>query len=192
MPTKSILTLSLALGLAAANGSPAASTPIYKLLYSAPNPSSQGAAPVTAFEVAPGVLYFLSTAQAEGPGGASSFGPSIFSMSEAGESPNLIYSLPFGYLSGALVQAADGNLYGAVYLPTHDGYYYSVPTSGHGLQHFLTGQWSSIVAMTPAPGKIYDSMGTVSQSYGLVRLDEAAKLLCSMRLVRRMAIRQDQ
>jgi hypothetical protein len=40
-----------------------AQQPIYKLLYSAPEPSSQGAAPVTIFETEPGLFCFLSANQ---------------------------------------------------------------------------------------------------------------------------------
>jgi hypothetical protein len=174
MLRKSLPVLSLALGLGVTAGLPAATTPVYKLLYSAPNPSSQGAAPVTVFEVAPGLLYFLSTAQAESPGGGASFGPSIFSLTETGSPPTLIYSFPFNNLSQALVQAANGRLYGEVYDSSRDGLYYSLAASGEGLQQYQTGKWSSIVSMTAAPGEIYDAMatGTASQSFILVRIDE--------------------
>jgi hypothetical protein len=151
------------LALCAAAGSSAGQSPIYKLLYSAPNPSSQGSAPLTVFEVSPGLLYFLSTAQAQSAGGVPSFGPSIFSLAITG-SPILIYSFPFNNLSRALVQAADGRLYGAVYTAQEKGIYYSILPSGDGLKPYPTGAWSSIWAITVMPGGIYDAIGTVSQS----------------------------
>jgi hypothetical protein len=164
-----------AVALCAAAASSAAQTPIYKLLYSAPNPSSQGAAPVTVFEVSPGLLYFLSTAQAQSAGGGPSFGPSIFSLAVTG-SPILIYSFPFNNQSRALVQAADGRLYGAVYTAQEKGIYYSILLSGQGAQLNPTGAWSSIVAMIPTPRGIYDGMGTVSQSFALAKIDESGKV----------------
>jgi hypothetical protein len=175
MPNKYLRAMQAAVALCAAAASSAAQTPIYKLLYSAPNPSSQGAAPVTVFEVSPGLLYFLSTAQAQSAGGGPSFGPSIFSLAVTG-SPILIYSFPFNNQSRALVQAADGRLYGAVYTAQEKGIYYSILLSGQGAQLNPTGAWSSIVAMIPTPRGIYDGMGTVSQSFALAKIDESGKV----------------
>jgi hypothetical protein len=169
MLRKSLLVSFLALGLGAGASLVAAGKVIYTLLYSAPNPSSQGAQPVTLFEVSPGLYYFLSAEL------GSSFGPSIFSITDAG-SPKLIYSLPPGPepLSRNLVQASNGRLYGEVYIAyPRDGYYYSVSASGQDLQQYQTGKWSSILAMTAMPGEIYDAMGTASQSFGLARMDES-------------------
>jgi hypothetical protein len=170
MPRKSLPVLSLALGLGVTAGLAAATRPVYKLLYSAPNPSSQGAAPVALFEVSSGLYYFLSSEL------GAAFGPSIYSITDAG-SPKLIYSQAPGTqpLSRGLVQASNSRLYGEVYITyPQDAYYYSVSASGEGLQQYQTGKWSSIVSMTAAPGEIYDAMatGTASQSFILVRIDE--------------------
>ncbi len=176
MLRRSLPVLSLALGSITATNLAATGTPIYKLLYSAPNPSSQGAAPVTLFEVSPGLYYFLSSEL------GATFGPSIFSIRDGG-SPKLIYSLTASpqVLSQSLVQAANGRLYGGVFIVSQkDGYYYSVSASGQDPQQYQTGKWSSSWAMTAMPGDIYDAVGTAAtqgpQSYGLARIDEDGKV----------------
>jgi hypothetical protein len=159
----------------------AAQTPVYKLLYSAPDPSSQGAAPVTMFEASPGLFYFLSTAQGNSAGGPS-FGPSIFSLTLANTgSPKLIYSFPFENLSETLVQAANGRLYGGVFnISSTDSFYYSVSTSGQDLRRYLRGRADSLWTMTAAPEGLYDSFGASTsqggESYGFVRIDENGKV----------------
>jgi len=117
-----VLLSALSLAFALAPNGLLAQTPVYRLLYSAPDPSSQGAAPETVFETAPGTFYFLSGMQGQ------TFGPSIFSLTGAG-SAKLIYSFPPQTLSDALVQAADGRLYGAVFDSSRQGLYYSVSTA---------------------------------------------------------------
>jgi uncharacterized repeat protein (TIGR03803 family) len=172
-----VLTLTMALG---GSGIRAAQAPIYRLLYSAPNPSSQGAAPVTVLEAAPGLLYFLSTAQSSTAGGPT-YGPSIFSLTGAG-SPKLICSFPFNTDTGALVQAADAGLFGPLFnISTKDGRYYSVSPSGQDLQQYPTGAWSSFLALAAAPLGLYDAVGAldshgVLSSIGFARIDEKGKV----------------
>ncbi len=145
---------------------PACQPPVYHLLYSAPDPSRQGAAPVTVFEVTPGLFYFLSTQ------GGTTFGPSIFSLTAAGN-PKLIYSFQTQTLSYALVQGSDGRLYGSVY-KTPNTFYYSRSTTGQDLVKFQTGQWGSLWQIAPTPGKLYDAVGTIAriQTFGFARIDE--------------------
>src|SRR5580704_10990598 len=98
-----ILTLAVAPG---STGICVAQAPVYKLLYFAPNPGSQGAQPVAVLEAAPGLFYFLSAAQGSVTGGRS-FGPSVLSLTQAG-SLKLVNALPFDRLSDALGQGSDG------------------------------------------------------------------------------------
>ena len=158
----------LALALAPPS-SLAAEMPIYKLLYSAPDPSSQGAAPETVFEIAPGLFCFLSGMQGQ------TFGPSLFSLTGAG-SAKLIYSFQPETLSYALVQAADGRLYGAISDPLRQGQYYSVSTVGQGFQQYSMGEWSSMWMLAPVPGKLYDGVATSADAYGFARIDETGKV----------------
>jgi len=154
----------------------AAQPPTYKLLYSAPDPSSQGAAPVTIFEVAPGLFYFLSAQ------GGQTFGPSIFSLSVTGV-PKLIYSFQPETLSQALVQGSDGRLYGAVYNePKRDTFYYSLTAAGQGLVKFQVGQVGSGWMITPVPGKLYDVVGNGTWN-GFVRIDES----CTVEVVQKLS-----
>jgi hypothetical protein len=157
----------------------AAQTPVYKLLYSAPTPSSPGAGPVTVFEAAPGLFYFLSTQN--GP----TLGPSIFSITSGGSSPRRIYCLPnypnYNVISETLVQATNGRLYGAVYIEqTLTSYYYSVATSGQDLRQYPRGRADSLWTMTAAPEGLYDGFGASTsqggESYGFVRIDENGKV----------------
>jgi len=146
--------------------------PVYKLLYSAPDPSSQGARPETIFEAAPGFFYFLS-----GMGGLT-FGPSIFSLTNAG-APKLIYSFQTQLLSYALVQGSDGRLYGSVSNPSDDdSFYYSVSASGQGMQRFPTGRWGSMWSLTPTAGKLFDGVGTTAarQTFGFARIDQSGSV----------------
>jgi hypothetical protein len=157
----------------------AAQTPIYKLLYSAPDPSSQGARPETIFEVLPGLFYFLS-----GMGGQT-FGPSIFSLTSSG-TPKVIYSFDPQSLSYALVQGSDGRLYGAIYIGGKaDTFYYSLTASGQDLLKFQTGQWGSMWMITPTEGKLYDAAGTIAtpQTFGFVRIDESS----GVKLIRKLS-----
>jgi hypothetical protein len=163
--------LSLFVSLALLGGLSSAQAPIYQLLYSAPNPSSQGAVPVTVFEVTPGLFYFLSAMQGQ------TFGPSILSLANTG-SPKLIYSFKPQTSSWALVQGSNGRLYGSVFTPSSDdSFYYSVSVSGQGIQRYQTGMWGSLWMITPVPGTLYDGGGSLSeqgttQAYGLARIDE--------------------
>jgi uncharacterized repeat protein (TIGR03803 family) len=160
----------LALAIALTVTGFSAQTPIYKLLYSAPDPSSQGAVPVTVFETAPGLFYFLS---AEG-GPNLGFGPSIFSLTGEG-SPKLVYSLPTSFtIAESLVQGADGRLYGAVFDSSRQGLYYSITTAGQGFKQYPTGQWNSMWLLTAAPGKLYDGVGS-QEAYALAQIDESGK-----------------
>jgi hypothetical protein len=158
----------LSLALAFAVSAVPAETQVYRLLYSAPNPSSQGAEPLAVFETAPGLFYFLSGMLGQ------TFGPSIFSLTSAG-SVKLIYSFPPNTLPDGLVQAADSRLYGAVFDSSRQGLYYSILTTGQGFQQYPTGQWSSTAELTPAPGKIYDGVGNF-QVFGFARIDENGKV----------------
>jgi hypothetical protein len=162
----------LVLSLAAAlnpTGLPA-QTPVYKLLYSAPEPSSQGAAPVTIFEAAPGLFYFLS---AQG-GPNLGFGPSIFSLTGEGP-PKLLYSLPTTFIiTEDLVQGADSRLYGAVFDSSRQGLYYSISAAGKGFQQYSAGQWNSMWMLTATPGGLYDGVGS-QEAYALARIDENGK-----------------
>ena len=76
MPTKLALALPLLLALRSSELA-AGQAPIYKLIYSAPDPSSQGAVPVALFETSPSVFDFLAAQ------GGQTFGPSIFSLTTA-------------------------------------------------------------------------------------------------------------
>lgn len=163
-----VLLSALSLAFALAPNGLLAQTPVYRLLYSAPDPSSQGAAPETVFETAPGTFYFLSGMQGQ------TFGPSIFSLTGAG-SAKLIYSFPPQTLSDALVQAADGRLYGAVFDSSRQGLYYSVSTAGQGFQQYKTGQWNSMWMLAPAPGNLYDGIAS-ADAYGFARIDESGRV----------------
>jgi len=132
--------------------------------------------PVTVFETAPGLFYFLS---AQG-GPDLGFGPSIFSIAGVG-SPKLVYSVPTSFIiAEALVQGADGRLYGAVFDSSRQGLYYSVSTAGQGFQQYKTGQWSSLWMLTPVAGNLYDALGSFqangSEAYGFARIDESGKV----------------
>jgi hypothetical protein len=168
-----ILTLAVAPG---STGICVAQAPVYKLLYFAPNPGSQGAQPVAVLEAAPGLFYFLSAAQGSVTGGRS-FGPSVFSLTQAG-SLKLVNALPFDRLSDALVQGSDGRLYGAVYISSQDSFYYSLSTSGQDLQQYPTGKWSSAWDMAVMPQGIYDRVGTIgnNQVWAFARIGEAGKV----------------
>jgi uncharacterized repeat protein (TIGR03803 family) len=169
----------LALVITLGSRSIASQTPVYRLLCSAPNPSSQGAAPVTVIEVAPGLLYFLSTAESSEAGGPT-YGPSIFSLPYGG-TPKLVYSLPFGHLSAALVQGADARLHGPVFVALQSNSYYSVPLSGQGPQQYSAGAWGSLWCLVAAPEGLYDAVGALNSqgvlaTVGFARIDETGKV----------------
>jgi uncharacterized repeat protein (TIGR03803 family) len=167
-----VLSLAVALGSSAVC---VAQAPVYKLLYSAPNPGSQGARPETVLEAAPGLFYFLSGAQGSVAGGPS-FGPSIFSLTGGGSS-RLVYSFPFDRISYALVQAADARLYGAVFVSLQGSFYYSVSVSGQDPQQYPAGKWGSLFELAAAPEGLYDAVAAsnshgVLTSVGFARIDE--------------------
>jgi hypothetical protein len=152
--------------------------PIYKLLYSAPTPSSPGAGPLGIFETAPGVFDFLTTQN--GPG----MGPAIFSLSPDGGSPLRVYSLPsdtnYYPISEALLQASDGRLYSAAFVALKGSFYYSVSAQGQSQQKYPTGTSSSLWMMVAAPTAVYDAFGSVAQqvpqTFGFVKIDQTGKV----------------
>jgi len=165
----------LCFALALSGGPAVAETQVYTLLYSAPNPGSQGAAPVAMFEAAPGLFYFLSAAQGSSAGGPT-YGPSILALTPANAgAPKLIYSFPFQSLTENLVQAANGRLYGDVFVALKGSYYYSVSASGQGLQQYPRGDADSLWTMTPGPEGVYDSFGAATppggEAYAIVLLN---------------------
>lgn len=129
----------------------------YQLLYSAPNPSSQGAAPIGLLEISPGLFYFLSASRGQGP---PAFGPSIFSLEVIKGAPTtLIYSLPPNVQSSALVQQSDGSLLLPGFIALGARYYTSVGLNGQNAVQYSLGNWESFGEFTVVGGKVYDEIG---------------------------------
>jgi len=150
----------------------------YQLLYSAPNPSSQGAAPTGLLEAAPGLFYFLSANAGQGP---PAFGPSIFSLEVIKGAPTtLTYSLPSNTQSYALVQEADGNLLLPGFVPLVGSYYTSVGTNGQNPVQYSMGKWESFGAFTVVAGEVYDEIGKADVSglttAGFMQIFDSGKL----------------
>jgi hypothetical protein len=147
----------------------------YKLLYSAPNPSSQGAEPLGLLEVAPGLFYFLSAM------GGQTFGPSIFSLdATSGTAPTLIYSMPSNVQSSALVQRSDGSLLLPGFIALGARSYTSVGLNGQNPVQYSLGKWESFAAFTIVGDMVYDEIakGDVSglTTAGFMQIGEGGKL----------------
>jgi hypothetical protein len=165
--------LPIAIAVACA-GLSAAQAP-YKLLYSAPNPSSQGAEPLGLLEAAPGLFYFLSAI------GGQTFGPSIFSLNaSSGTAPTLIYSMPSNVHSVAMVQQSDGNLLLPSLITLGARSYTSVGLNGQNPVQYPTGNWGSFGAFTVVGDKVYDEIGKDDRSglttAGFMQIGESGKL----------------
>jgi uncharacterized repeat protein (TIGR03803 family) len=73
-------------------------------------------------------------------------------------------------------------LYGAVFnVSSKDTFYYSVSTSGGGIQQTQTGKWGSLWLLAPAPGQLYDG-GANLEAYGFARIGDDGKVTVIRRL----------
>ncbi len=140
---------SVLLALALTAQSLAGAGPVFKLVWTPPQGNLSGF-PKTIFEVQPGLLYADSLFT--GPTGGT-----IFSVTTGG-AYKLIYGFPNNGVLGSVVQASNGKLYGGFDVGGNSSfYYYSVPTSGVGLQQYpMVSGWQSGVFTTAAPGLLYD------------------------------------
>ena len=128
----------------------------YKLLYSPPDNSHVGYLHGV-IEQAPDVFYVLGTWD------SNTFGPSIVSVSAAGDFQR-IHSFPPGTQMVNFVQAPDGKIYGPGYKSAANTYfYYSIDPSGANYQErAMPAPWGSgwNTVVTPADG-LYDLAGRV-------------------------------
>jgi hypothetical protein len=175
--SKTVLSV-LAVALAVTCGSLGAAQGPYQLLYSAPNPSSQGAAPIGLLEASPGLFYFLSSIGGQGP---PAFGPSVFSLEVIKGAPTtLIYSLPSNVESHALVQESDGSLLLPGAIPLGSRYYTSIGLNGQNAVQYSSGNWGSFGEFTVVAGKVYDEIGKGDVSglttVGFMQVGETGKL----------------
>jgi uncharacterized repeat protein (TIGR03803 family) len=156
--------------------SEASGPPVYKLLYSPAFLATPGGYPATIFEGEPGLFYVLSTR------GTNQFGASIFTVTSTGTF-NLIHSFAPYVQSHALVQGANGLLYGAGFdSPNFHNFYFSLQASGKNVEQYsLPGQWGSGWQMIVAPpGEIYDIVAENppggAKVFGLARIAEDGKV----------------
>lgn len=140
----------LLLASGAAFAQEAATTPTFKLLYTAPQ-TFLAAEPITLVETSVGTFNGLSIAQ------NNAFGASIFSMDYFGNVQNVYTAPPFFYIA-AFVQALDGRFYGpGWYMQSSLNYQYiSVDLTGSAQSYktapWIPGSWS----LTSPAGLIYN------------------------------------
>jgi uncharacterized repeat protein (TIGR03803 family) len=167
MPRRIVLACVFGLACAALSG--AGQAPVYRLLYSG-SLSQTTNRPMTIAEVEPGLFYFLGSAGTI----------SISSVTSTGKN-HLIYSFPPYTLALAMVQAANGKLYGNVGLRQTVPYFSLTPTGRDYQQYLSPPPWGNgfELIVTP-PGPLYDIAAwnptSNTRVYGFLRLEESGAI----------------